>query len=109
MGIKKEAPKGWLHHATKDSVNLIINCKEYKDKIKDGGYRKLMSDVLKDRKLLQDAEPTNEEGLTPVVKLVVSELSDDDLKDLYDECDEELVKRGFLEDSNEVKGKKNDK
>jgi len=92
--VKKEAPKGWLHHATEDSVCLIINSKEYKDKLKDG-YHKLMSDVLKERELLEEAKADETEGLTPVPAKVV-ELDDEALGKLYDVCDAELVKRGLL-------------
>jgi len=105
--VKKEAPKGWLHHATEDSVCLIINSKEYKDRLK-GGYHKLMSDVLKERELLEEAKADDTEGLTPVPAKVV-ELDDEALGKLYDICDAELVKRGLLAIPEDEKGKKDDK
>lgn len=104
---KKEAPKGWLHHATKESVCLIINSKEYKDKLKEG-YKKLMTDVLKERKLLEEAKVDETEGLTPIV-VKPCDMSDEDLGKLYDECDAELVKRGLLQAPEDEKGAKDDK
>ena len=98
MQSKQEAPKGWLHHATEESVCLTINSKEYKEKLKNG-WHKLMSDVLKERKLLEDVKAKETEGLTsiPDTGLVfIKDLSDGELQEIYDECDAELVKRGFL-------------
>jgi len=103
MSKEKKAPvKGWLHHATEDSVCLIINSKEYKDRLKDG-WHKLMSEVLKERKILEEAEADEIEGLSPI-----TDLSNEDLGNLYDSCDAELVKRGLLE-SHESKGVVDDK
>jgi len=100
---KKEVASGWLHHATEDSVCLVINSKEYKDRLKDG-WHKLMSEVLKERKLLEEAQADEIEGLSPI-----TDLTNEELGDLYDSCDAELVKRGLLESSEEEKGKKDDK
>ena len=104
---KKEVASGWLHHATEESVCLVINSKEYKDRLKDG-WHKLMSEVLKERKLLEEAQADEIEGLIPV-PAKVSDLSDEELGELYDKCDTELVKRGLLETPEDEKGKKDDK
>ena len=100
---KKEVASGWLHHATEDSVCLVINSKEYKDRLKDG-WHKLMSEVLKERKLLEEAQADEIEGLSPI-----TDLTNEELGDLYDSCDAELVKRGLLESSEDEKGKQDDK
>jgi len=62
MAIKKEVQRVWLHHATKESKVVIVNSKEYKDMLKDG-FRKTMTEVLKDKQLLEDAEADTVEGL----------------------------------------------
>lgn len=95
MAVKKEVQKVWLHHATEDSKVVVVNSKEYKDMLKDG-FRKTMIEVLKDRELLEDAKADETEGLVPV-----SDLSNAELSNLYNECDNELVKRGLLESQSE--------
>jgi hypothetical protein len=99
-GNKKEVSKGWLHHATQESDCLIINSKDYKDKLKFSGYRKLMTDVLKDRELLEETKVDEIEGLTSIPSsglVFIKDLSDGELSEVYDACDAELVKRGLLE------------
>ena len=89
MSEKKVASKVWLHHSSKNSICVIVNSKEYKDALKDGGYSKMrvaiVADDVKDDLAKDDA-------------FSVSNLEDKELMELYDECDAELVKRGLLDE-----------
>ena len=105
--MKKDSNKvtqGWLHHATKESVCLELNGPKYKQLVEEG-YRNLLSDVLKDKKILEEAEADQTEGLSEIPSNVKS-LTNDELEALYNECDDELVDRGLLSESNEEDAQK---
>ena len=93
--MKKEANKVWLHHATKDSICVVVNSKKYKDALGDEGFTKDRAEAIKQR--AAQSEVITKENKIKELKIYAIGLSNDELGSLFDIVDIELVSRGLLE------------